>query len=287
MSVPVIDVSHEGVVGDVRSACEDVGFLVVVGHGVPDGTVDAIAAPSRAFFDLPDEEKRRYGDGPLTPGLPVYRPLRSEALAATGGDAAPADLKQSLDWGPTLPGVGWPPGLEAPYRAYLAEMHRVARRLRRLFALALGRDADWFEPYADEESSSLRVIDYPEAGGGHPEGQLRAGAHRDYGFLTILKTEDAPGGLQVQTRAGEWVDVPTVPGGFVVNLGDLLAEWTGGRWVSTPHRVVLPPPDRAHGSRRQSLVFFHNPRADAYIETLGTTAGGYVQAKADAAFGAG
>ena len=284
--VPVIDISRDDAVDEVRAACEEVGFLAIVGHGVAEETVEEVASRSRAFFDLPDEEKRRFADGPLTPGLPVYRPLRAERLGATGGGDAPADLKQSLDWGPTLPGVAWPDDLERPYRAYYAEMHRVARRLRGLLALALGRDEAWFEPYADEASSSLRVIDYPETGPAYPEGQLRAGAHRDYGFLTILRTEDAPGGLQVQTRAGEWVDVPAIAGAFVVNLGDLLAEWTGGRWVSTLHRVVLPPPDAARGSRRQSLVFFHNPRADAYIETLGTTAGAYVQAKADAAFGA-
>jgi isopenicillin N synthase-like dioxygenase len=88
----------------------------------------------------------------------------------------------------------------------------------------------------------------------------------------------------VQTRAGDWIAVEAPPGSFVVNLGDMLAEWTGGRWVSTLHRVGLPPADVA-GSRRQSLVFFHNPREDAYIDALGTTAGEYILAKAAQAFG--
>jgi isopenicillin N synthase-like dioxygenase len=88
----------------------------------------------------------------------------------------------------------------------------------------------------------------------------------------------------VQTRAGDWIAVEAPPGSFVVNLGDMLAEWTSGRWVSTLHRVGLPPADVA-GSRRQSLVFFHNPREDAYIDALGTTAGEYILAKAAQAFG--
>src|SRR5437870_1475282 len=86
--------------------------------------------------------------------------------------------------------------------------------------------------------------------------------------MTILRTEDAPGGLQVRTRRGEWVDVRAAPGSFVVNLGDMMARWTNDRWVATLHRVAVPPPDRAHGSRRQTIVFFHDPRADAVIECI-------------------
>lgn len=92
------------------------------------------------------------------------------------------------------------------------------------------------------------------------------------------------GGLEVQTRDGEWLAVETAQDSFVVNLGDLLAEWTDGRWVSTLHRVAVPPAGAA-GTRRQSLVFFHNPREDAYIEALDTTAGEYILAKAAQAFG--
>jgi isopenicillin N synthase-like dioxygenase len=163
-------------------------------------------------------------------------------------------------------------------------MNELGARLRRLCALALGHDDDFFEPLFDDEASSLRVINYPELDTRPGEGQLRAGAHRDYGFLTILRSENSAGGLQVQTPGGKWVSVEAPPGSFVVNLGDMLAEWTAGRWVSTLHRVALPPADAA-GSRRQSLVFFHNPREDAYIDALEATAGEYVLAKAAQAFG--
>ena len=272
MSVPVIDLSGptDAVAAEVGAACEEIGFLTVVGHGVPEELVAATAAAGRAFFDLPDEEKRSLAEGEPTPGLPAYRPLRSESLAASLGQRTPGDLKESLDWGPAVPGFGWPanpPELRARFEEYFAAVSGLGERLRRLFALALGLPEDWFEDAFRGHSSSMRVINYPAPEGEVEPGQLRAGAHTDYGCMTILRTEDAPGGLQVQTRAGEWVDVHAVPGSFVVNLGDMMARWTNDRWPATLHRVAVPPADAA-GSRRQTIVFFHDPRADALIECI-------------------
>jgi isopenicillin N synthase-like dioxygenase len=287
MTVALVDLASDSLVEDVRRACEEIGFLVVTGHGIDPALVEEMDAVSRRFFDLPLEEKLRLRNE-LQPDRPVYRPVKSESLGATSGERRHGDLKESLDYGPTLPGAGWParpPGLENTYRRYLAVMNDLGARLRRACARALGHDDLYFEPLFDDRASSLRVINYPELESRPEEGQLRAGAHRDYGFLTILRIENVAGGLEVQTRDGEWVAVEAPTGSFVVNLGDMLAEWTGGRWVSTLHRVGLPPPDVA-GSRRQSLVFFHNPREDAYIDELETTAGEYILAKAAQAFGA-
>jgi isopenicillin N synthase-like dioxygenase len=287
VAVALVDLSSDSVVDDVRRACEETGFLVVVGHGIDRVLVSEIDEVSRAFFDLPVAEKLRLRDGELELDRPVYRPVQSESLGATSGEELHGDLKESLDYGPTLPGAGWPErplGLEDAYRRYLAAMNALGGRLRRVFARALGNDDSFLEPLFDDRASSLRVINYPELEARPAEGQFRAGAHRDYGFLTILRSENVTGGLQVLTRGGEWVAVETPPDSFVVNLGDMLAEWTGGRWVSTLHRVAVPPAD-AVGSRRQSLVFFHNPREDAYIDALETRSGDYILAKAAQAFG--
>lgn len=287
MTLALVDLGSDSVVDDVRHACEEIGFLIVKGHGVDAALVEEMDEVSREFFDLPLDEKLQLRDGDLQPDHPVYRPVKSESLAATTGGRRPGDLKESLDYGPTLPGVAWParpPSLEQTYRSYLAAMNDLGGRLRRACAAALGHGQDFFEPLFDDRASSLRVINYPELESRPEEGQLRAGAHRDYGFLTILRSQNVAGGLQVQTRDGEWVTVEAPRGSFVVNLGDMLAEWTGGRWVSTLHRVTVPPADAA-GSRRQSLVFFHNPREDAHIEALGTTAGEYILAKAAQALG--
>ena len=93
----------------------------------------------------------------------------------------------------------------------------------RSFALALGLDENRLDPFFDDRSSSLRVIDYPAGAGG-----ARAGAHRDYGCPTIIHSDAA--GLEVQTRSGEWRPVQAPPNGFVVNIGDLMQRWTGDRW---------------------------------------------------------
>ena len=92
---------------------------------------------------------------------------------------------------------------------------------------------------------------------------MRAGAHSDYGSLTILLATAGAGGLQVRDGHGTWIDVEPVPNTFIVNLGDLMAQWTNDRWVSTLHRVANPPPDRRAGSRRASIAFFHQPNHDA------------------------
>lgn len=285
MALSLVDLESSAVVEDVRRACEEIGFLVIVGHGVDPELVAELGSLCRGFFDLPTEQKLRFRNGELHPDRPIYRPMRSESLDATSGAERHSDLKESLDYGPTLPGAAWPdrpPGLERALRAYLAAMNDLGARLRRVFARALDRHADFFEPLFDDRASSLRIINYPEVESRPDDGQLRAGAHRDYGFLTILRSENVAGGLEVQSH-GDWTPVETPPDAFVVNLGDMLEEWTEGRWVSTLHRVAVPPVDAAV-TRRQSLVFFHNPREDAYIDALGTTAGEYILAKAAQAF---
>jgi isopenicillin N synthase-like dioxygenase len=273
VSVPVIDISGDPrrVADEVGAACREIGFLTVVGHGVPEDLVARTASAARTFFDLPDEEKLTLADGEATVGLPAYRPLRSESLAASLGQSTPGDLKESLDWGPAVPGFAWPgnpPDLRTSFESYFDAVSGLGERLRRLFALALDLPEDWFEDTFRDHSSSMRVVNYPAPETTVEPGQLRAGAHTDYGCMTILRTEDAPGGLQVQTREGEWLDVHAVPGSFVVNLGDMMARWTNDRWQATLHRVAVPPDDLALGSRRQTIVFFHDPRADAVIECI-------------------
>jgi isopenicillin N synthase-like dioxygenase len=274
--IPVVDLRRDNAVDVLRNACEEIGFFTVVGHDVSPEAIAQVADASRRFFDQSADAKERFAGPGTVAGLPVYRPLRSERLGATGDGVDHADLKESLDWGPSLAGVDWPAGLQRPYIAYLREMHVLARRLRGVISQALGHPEEWFEDRFDELSSSLRVINYPEPDAPPEPGQLRAGAHRDYGFLTILHSDDAPGGLEVQTVAGEWVQVTPTPDAFVCNIGDLLADLTEGAWTSTLHRVAVPP-KAAHGARRQSIVFFHNPGDDA--------AQAYILRKAAAALG--
>jgi isopenicillin N synthase-like dioxygenase len=269
----VIDISGDPrkAAAEVGAACGELGFLTVVGHGVPDEVAERAAAASNVFFDLSQAEKRALADGDPVLGLPAYRPLRSESLAASLGQKAPGDLKESLDWGPLVPGFGWPerpPELREAFEAYYATVSDLGARLRGLFARALGLPDNWFDDAFRGHSSSMRAVNYPPPAGEVEPGQLRAGAHTDYGCITILRMDDAPGGLQVQSRDGRWLDVLAVPGSFVINLGDMMARWTNDRWPATLHRVAIPPADRAAGSRRQTIVFFHDPRPDAVIDCI-------------------
>lgn len=260
--IPVVDLRSPAAVAEVGRACEEIGFLAVVGHGVPEAAVARLDALAQEFFALPDEEKAALAAGasPIE-GLPVYRPLHSERLAA----GAAGDLKESLDWGPLVPGTAWPErpaALRETLLDYHAAASGLAAELRRLFAQALGLDAEWFEPFFAEHASSMRVIHYPPPERSVEPGQLGAGTHTDYGFLTILRSPDDPGGLQVQTRDGGWIDVRAPEGGFVVNLGDMAQRWTNDRWPATPHRVTPAKSDR------RTIVFFHDPSPDALIKPL-------------------
>jgi isopenicillin N synthase-like dioxygenase len=139
--------------------------------------------------------------------------------------------------------------------------------LMRLAALALEVEETFFDDKVDRSIGTMRLNYYPAQATAPLPGQLRSGAHTDYGGFTILSGEDVPGGLQVRTRAGAWIDVPTSPATFVVNIGDLLMRWTNDRWLSNMHRVVNPPAEGARGARL-SVAFFNHPNYDALIECL-------------------
>lgn len=294
-AVPVIDISpyrgvdaaaRQALAAEVDRTCREVGFMVISGHGVDPDLIAAVEDVSRAFFDLPLEEKMRI----VRPAPDVtrgYMPMKAEVLVRSRGGNAPGDLNESLMIGPvdadgspycTAPEAGrhfaanlWPERPEALreiYERYYRVMDRLGADLMRLFALALGLPETYFNSSVDRSISRLRVRNYPAPLEPPVAGQLRAGAHSDYGSLTVLKTEDRPGGLQVQVRDGGWLDVPHRPGCFVVNIGDMLARWTNDRWVSTLHRVVNPPADQVAESRRQSVVFFQNPNYDARVACL-------------------
>jgi isopenicillin N synthase-like dioxygenase len=312
--IPTIDLDGPAAAA-IGRACESVGFFQIVGHGVDQRVIDEAWVAARSFFDLPLADRMAAAQaGP--DAAYGYLPMEAEALQrsltgdtvntghAPDGAAAP-DLKQTFNVGP-LPVAGvdltdpvaawafgptpWPPALpalEPAMRAYFDAMDDLARRLLRLFAVALDVPADFFEPFVDRAPGALRSLDYPDLGADHRPvpGQLRAGAHTDYGTLTILRQDDAPGGLEVlDPRSDVWTPVPARPDAFVVNLGDLMQRWTNDRWRSTLHRVVVPASgagpnrrqsnrrqsNRRQSNRRQSMAFFHNANVDARIEVIAT-----------------
>lgn len=293
--IPVIDISPflEGdetgkrrVASEMNRACEEIGFFLLTGHGVAQDQIDKVYRDAEAFFLQPVDRKLSIRQP--APGISRgYTPLAGESLSATLGNKAPGDLKEMVDMGPvdvpadhyySRPEAGnhfhpnlWPAQPEAfraDMEAYYRRMNRLANDLMALFAVALDLPEDFFFDKLDKNISALRLICYPEQKEAPVPGQLRSGAHTDYGTLTILTSNKAAGGLQAQHRDGYWVDVTPEPGSFVINIGDAMQVWTNDRWVSTLHRVVNPPAELASTARRQSLVFFHQPNYDAIIQTL-------------------
>jgi isopenicillin N synthase-like dioxygenase len=292
--VPVVDLGEADAPQRIDDACRTVGFLSVVNHGVGRPVVERMLAATGSFFGLPLEEKLRWR--PPRPEVNRgYAAKGTEGLAySLGEQGVPPDLFEAFNIGPDsypardLCYVGeserngafapniWPDhpataDLRAALTAYFSDVQSLAHRLTGLFALALGLDGDFFTTKTDHSTDTIRVNNYERAAREPDpvEGQQRMGAHTDYGILTVLYADRIPG-LQIVGPDGGWHDVMPPDGAFLVNLGDLLAEWTNDRWRSTLHRVVPPPRHERGRSRRRSVAFFHDGNYDAVVECLPT-----------------
>ncbi len=221
-----------------------------------------------------------------------YNSLADQSLGNTLATGVPPDLQESFAIGPLNPGSApywtdahgaihfhpnlWPrrpAGLRAAVTAYFQVMEDLAARLARMFALALDLPEEFFADKIDRHVSTMRLNFYPAQPVAPLPGQIRAGAHSDYGGFTILRTESAPGGLQVVRRGGTWVDVPNIENGFVVNIGDVLMRWTNDRWVSTIHRVINPPEAVRANATRMSVAFFQVPNHDIEVRSFASCTG--------------
>lgn len=293
---PVIDISRfamgiaadrQSIAHSVEAACRSHGFLTIAGHGISPELIDRMERISRAFFDLPVEIKKRYKN----PDPKIYRGyfgLEAFGAAYSRDDrAAPPDYSERFLIGRAvdpddpyfssdrarrvfMPNT-WPDqpeGFERTWREYYAAMDRLAKILLRIFAIALDLPEHWFNSKFDKHNATLVAVNYPNQVTEPRPGQLRCGPHTDYGALTILKSEDRPGGLEVLAGNASWQPVSIIPDTFVVNLGDLMQQWTNDCWVSNLHRVSNPPRDAVVGTRRQSLVYFLHPNYDAVIECI-------------------
>lgn len=274
----------------IDKACRETGFFSITGHGADEDIMAATRAATIAFFAQDAEEKLKVERPPQKVSR-GYNRFMDRSLSYSLGVEAPPDLQEAFAFGPDeFDGSDWEPGdpktaMLAPNRwpenppefkktilAFDAEMRALGDRMLDILAFALKIDRSYFTGKFDHQSSVGRLIRYPAQKSSPEEGQLRAGAHTDYGTLTFLRGDVVPGGLQVQTRSGDWIDVATPENGFICNIGDALARWTNDQWVSTLHRVGNPP-DLAQSTDRISLVYFHSPNHDALIECLPHCAG--------------
>lgn len=295
---PDLTVEQRDIVDQIRRACREVGFFQITG-GLPNKVkddqymIDRTWKASRDFFDLSLDEKLQHQSTDNTKYPYGYE--RSETLvrgkqldgeeSIGENTVAAADLKETFALGPPtdngsgMPPRQWinspnvPPGFRPSLEVYYQRMEELALVLLQIFAIALDEPPDFFQDKMDRHMSALRLVHYyplEDDASTTTTRLVRAGAHTDYGALTILAARDE--GLEVLLRDStdpakkNWYPVPVIPESFVVNLGDLMQRWTNHEWVSTMHRVVMPSTKARE--RRYSMAYFVNINGDTPIEPL-------------------
>jgi isopenicillin N synthase-like dioxygenase len=274
------------------------GFIYLVNHSIPAATVTNAFNRSANFFARPQSEKDslswttpQSNRGYVASGREkVTLADQNDRAAIAALRASNPDLKESMEIGREgVPGQPnrWPSTLDAEGRAFTHDMQSFFTQcktlhieLMRAIALALPSvSPDFFDAYTDKGDNNLRLLHYPPVRKAvfrdNPD-QVRAGAHSDYGSVTLL-FQDSSGGLEVLSPQETWVRATPVEGSIVVNAGDLLHRWSNGLIKSTKHRVVQPPAtaegDDEQGEEemypaRYSIAYFCNPNFDMLIDAL-------------------
>jgi isopenicillin N synthase-like dioxygenase len=282
-SIPVInlDTSQKAAAMAIHRACRETGFFYIANHGVPAGLVEAQFGWAKRFFGLPLAEKQAL-HMTKSPSAAGYEPIGGQRLDSqeAGADAAPPDLKEGYYCTTELAsdhplamkrirGFGhnqWPaslPGFREQMLRYHEAMCALGNRLLSLIALSLELPENWFASQYDTPAATLRLIRYPPQPGAAEFNQIGAGAHTDWGDVTIL-AQDMTGGLEIQSASSRWIEATPIRGAFVINIGDLMARRTNGIYNSNMHRVKNNRSNRD----RYSIPFFYSPRPDALIEPM-------------------
>ena len=282
MSIPVVDLA-DFLSGDVNikasfvqqlgKAYEDVGFVAVKNHGVPDALISDLYEYVQQFFSLPLDKKSTYE----VPGLAGQRGYTSFGREHAKGSDAP-DLKEFFQYGQIVEDKAvvseeYPDNVavnevkdfnETLYAAY-RNFEKSGKALLQAIALYLNLDENYFDNYIHNGNSILRCIHYPPITN-EPKSAIRAEQHEDINLITLLVGASADG-LQILTKQNEWVGVTSLPEQIVVNVGDMLQRLTNNRLRSTTHRVVNPARDLWHTSRF-SMPFFLHPQSEMSLSSL-------------------
>ena len=284
--LPIINISSflddqsslEGrkVVGkQVDQACRHSGFFYLTGHGLEESEMSEIRDIANEFFALPQEEKelisienndnargyQRLGQNVTQyaqdwhEGVDLYAPVRDNHTIKKKG------LKTLTGSNPvpTRPST-WSSKVDS----YISKMLSLGKHTMRAIALGLDLDEHFFEQYYEESFWVMRLIGYPPLNSKTSQDEgISCGQHCDYGCLTILNTDSTTGALQVMSKSGEWISADPVPGCFVINIGDMINNWTNDMYKSTLHRVI-----HKGSNYRISVPFFFEPSFDAVIKPL-------------------
>jgi isopenicillin N synthase-like dioxygenase len=282
MAIPVVDLADftsgtpaqkAAFVEALGKAYEDVGFVAVKNHGVPDELIAHQYEYVQQFFAMPLEKKLKFE----IPGLAGQRGYTSFGREHAKGSEAP-DLKEFFQYGQTVEDndpikseypanvsvAEIPPFNQTLYNAY-RNFEKSGKALLQAIALYLHLDEHYFDQYVNNGNSILRCIHYPPITQ-EPKSAIRAEQHEDINLITLLVGASADG-LQILTKQGEWVNVTSLPEQIVVNVGDMLQRLTNNKLRSTTHRVVNPARELWHTSRF-SMPFFLHPRSEMSLACL-------------------
>ncbi|MCX7684465.1 MAG: isopenicillin N synthase family oxygenase [Acetobacteraceae bacterium] len=277
MAIPLIPLAREeaAVAAEIRAACMAHGFFYVADHGVPEALLAAQFDWAKRFFALPEAEKAAL-DLRNSPARRGWEGIGAQTLDLS----AKPDRKESFYCGPDYPedhpyvragltnygGNQWPalPGFREQMLAYMAATTALAERIMRLIAVGLGLPPGYFDATMADPMLTLRLIRYPPHPPDAAADVFGAGAHTDWGAITILAQDDL-GGLEVQAADGSWIPATPIPGTFVVNLGDMIPRWTNGLYRSNLHRVINA---NRSGRDRYSIPLFYSPNYHARIEAV-------------------
>jgi isopenicillin N synthase-like dioxygenase len=282
MSIPVVDLAQftgggaaakQAFVQALGKAYEEVGFVAVKNHGIPDELIRQQYEYVQQFFSLPLEKKLQYEIA----GLAGQRGYTSFGREHAKGSDAP-DLKEFFQFGQMVDAnhplkweypdnvqvkeiAAFNPTLESAYRHF----EQSGRSLLQAIALYLELDEHYFDEHIEDGNSILRCIHYPPITT-EPKSAIRAEQHEDINLITLLVGASADG-LEILTKQGEWVPVTSLPEQIVVNVGDMLQRLTNNKLRSTTHRVVNPKRELWHTSRF-SMPFFLHPKSAMSLACL-------------------
>jgi isopenicillin N synthase-like dioxygenase len=283
MSIPAVDLADflsndpnikEHFVQTLGEAYKTVGFVAVKNHGLTDELTSDLYKYTQQFFSLPLEQKRKYE----IEGMAGQRGYTSFGTEHAKGSEAP-DLKEFFQYGqlpdPAFDEVVYPGNVQVSQVEHFNETFEKAFKafensgmiLLRAIAIYLGLDEYYFDKYVLNGNSILRAIHYPPITQ-EPKSAIRAEQHEDINLITLLIGASADG-LEILSKAGEWVPVTSLPGQIVVNVGDMLQRFTNNKLCSTTHRVVNPKKEFWHTSRF-SIPFFLHPKASMSLRCLDT-----------------
>lgn len=276
-SIPVIDITSPNAAQRIIHAYSTVGFAYLVGHGVPDEVVAGVFEASHQFHASARELKdgialstSHRGFIPINTSTTrhstlakVTKPNQSESFMMMREDEPGSAEVQA---GRYLAGPNqWPEWLPE-FRPVVAGYHdlmvRLGLRLVALVEEGLACPPGELGVHFHQPTTWLRLLHYPVRPVDAPDDLYGSAPHSDFGFLTLL-AQDKVGGLQVMSAEGNWLDVPPMPGAFVMNVGDMLHQWSNGVLRSTPHRVI-----NVSGVERYSCPFFFDPHVSTIIAPL-------------------